>query len=679
MDRHELPRFLKKLSLVIFLFSVFCPLFSGFGISQPADLPQQTQEAVTQSQPGSGKISLDIKDMEITDVLKMLALRSGKNIVAGKNVRGKVKVFLKDVEVMDALEIILISNELAYDMKGDIINVMTDRDYEAIYGERFQDAKAVKVVKLRYAKASEVSKALNQLKSRIGKIVVDEISNTIVIMDAPQTAAQMERLAVDIDLPTQTRVFALNYSKAETMKTKLEPLLTKGIGTIQVDERTNKVVISDLESNIKAIETAVSEFDEKTKQVLIEAKILQITLNDEYKAGINWDTVFNGIRTQLGMNFNVITGSPIPTTAAGAVTAGGIHVGALEKTNYEAMVKFLQTFGKTNLLASPRIAAINNEEAKILVGTNQPYVESSTLTSSSSPTQTNYVPKFIDLGVKLYVTPTINRDGFITMKVKPEVSSTSSDYTYGPNKDTLPIVKTSQAETTVMLKDGSTIVIAGLIENREEEVVNKVPGLGDAPLIGSIFRNRTRGSATNPEKNELVIFLTPRIISGEAISPEVEKYEALTDKLEMQLTQKEIKELARQLKREDEGLSLEEKTQMAEAEKVMQETDLAAKAAKKEDATKEITMEEYYNVVRKKILEKVTENYPAAPVKGEVQLSFCVAQDGTLKGIPALLKPADPMLKESAIRSVKASSPFPAFPKNFTRSEEVFKISIVYE
>jgi len=667
--------FLKKITQVSFLFSVFCFLSSDFcfsqQFSQQMESPKQAQEGITQSQAGSNKISLDLKGMEITDVLKMLALRSGKNIVAGKNVRGKVTVFLKDVDMMAAIEIILISNELAYDMKGDIINVMTDREYEALYGERFQDAKQLKVIKLKYGKADEVSKALNQIKSRIGKIVVDNISNTIVIIDAPQIIEQMEELVNAIDLPTKTKVFALNYSKAETMKAKLEPLLTKGIGVIQIDERTNKVIITDIENNMKIIEIAVSEFDEKTKEVLIDAKILQITLNHEYQAGINWDAVFSGIKAQLGMNFNVITGSPIPTTASGAATAGGIHVGGMDtKYSAEAIIKFLEKFGKTNLLASPRIVAVNNEEAKILVGTNQPYATSQTTTPATGAATTSYQITFLDLGTKLYVTPTINRDGFVTMKVKPEVSSQGTPYTYGANQDKVPVVNTSQAETTVMAKDGTTIVIAGLIENREEEQVNQVPGLGNAPIVGSIFRNRTKGSTDNPEKKELVIFLTPHIISGEAQSEDVEKYAGLTDKLEKQLTQKEIRDISKQM----EPGSKESATK--------QEHNLNDELREKDgqgSAKRQISIDDYYDTVRKSILEKVRENYPARAVRGEVQLSFCITQDGALKGTPALLKPANPALKEAAIRSIQASSPFPPFPEYFKKKGNTFKIVIIYE
>ncbi|MBI4336132.1 MAG: hypothetical protein HY589_05700, partial [Candidatus Omnitrophica bacterium] len=342
---------------------------------------------------------------------------------------------------------------------------------------------------------------------------------------------------------------------------------------------------------------------------------------------------------------------------------GAIHIGGLD-TGYkaEALVKFLQKYGKTNLLASPRIVTINNEEAKILVGTNQPYATSQTTTPATGAATTAYTITFLDLGTKLYVTPTINRAGFITMKIKPEVSSTSANYTYGANDDTVPIVSTSQAETTVMVKDGSTVVIAGLIENREEEEVKKVPGIGDVPLIGGAFRSRTKGSTTNPEKNELVIFLTPHIISGDVSSPEVEKYGLLTGKLERQLTQKELKEVPAP------GAKVEQFNLKPQAE-----------IDQKKEAPPEMSRAQYYNMVRQTVCDKIKENYPGQGVKGEVIASFCVSSDGQLKGEPALTKPVHACLKDATIKGIRASAPFPPFPKTMTAKQEMFKIKVVYE
>ena len=119
-------------------------------VNTPVQSPQQTPAVSEVKVSGDNKISLEIKGMEVTDVLKMLAARAGLNIVIGKNVTGRATLFLKDVQVRDAFDIVISSNELAYEQKGDIINVMTQRDYELLYGERFQDRKQTRIIPLKY-------------------------------------------------------------------------------------------------------------------------------------------------------------------------------------------------------------------------------------------------------------------------------------------------------------------------------------------------------------------------------------------------------------------------------------------------------------------------------------------------------------------------------------------------
>jgi general secretion pathway protein D len=170
----------------------------------------------------------------------------------------------------------------------------------------------------------------------------------------------------------------------------------------------------------------------------------------------------------------------------------------------------------TNILSSPRITALNNEEAKILVGSTEPYVTTTTTTPATGAVTTAESVNFIDVGVKLFVTPVIHDDDYITMKIKPEVSSVTRFVTTG-NKNTIPVVETSEAETTVMVKNGVTIVIGGLIKDEKIASVSKVPILGDIPLIGLAFKNTDEIL----RKTELVIFLTPQIISGDVHIEEV--------------------------------------------------------------------------------------------------------------------------------------------------------------
>ena len=146
-----------------------------------------------QSPISAQKITLDLKGIDIIDALKIISQRTGMNVVASKSVTGKVTIFLKDVDVWDAFEIILLSNDLAYDQRNDIVNVMTGREYEAMYGERFKDKKELATVKLNYAKAVEVAKALTQVKTSIGRVVVDEGSNSLILMESSVRLRSEER------------------------------------------------------------------------------------------------------------------------------------------------------------------------------------------------------------------------------------------------------------------------------------------------------------------------------------------------------------------------------------------------------------------------------------------------------------------------------------------------------
>jgi type II secretory pathway component GspD/PulD (secretin) len=193
-----------------------------------------------------------------------------------------------------------------------------------------------------------------------------------------------------------------------------------------------------------------------------------------------------------------------------------MSIGTLSGDNYEVLIQALDSEGATNILSSPRITTLNGQEAKILVGSSEPYVTSTTTTPSSGPSTVSESVNFIEVGVKLYVTPQIHKDKFITMKLKPEISSVTRTLKTG-NNNTIPVVDTSEAETTVTVKDGITIVIGGLIKEEKILTKNKVPLLGSIPVLGAAFRN----SDDLKRKTEIVVFLTPRIITGDVPTDKV--------------------------------------------------------------------------------------------------------------------------------------------------------------
>ncbi len=463
---------------------------------------------------------LELKNMDIIDVLKLISQKSGLNIVAGRDVSGRVNLYLKDVEVRDALRIIAESNNLGFAEEDGVIKVMTQRDFQMKYGVNFGEKLQTKTIQLVNVDTLEIATVLNQMKSIMGRVIPEKNSNSIVIIDLPDKIKELTGFLKRVDTPRKTEVFTLNHATAEEVAKKLPDVLTKNVGKVEVDVRLNKLLITDLAEKMPLIEKFIEAVDGKQKEVLIEAKIVQVVLSDEYKLGVDWEAIVRNYHSlDLKSSFSVLDPSD---------KRGKVSIGTLDSDAYTALVEALKTIGTTNLLSSPRITVVNNKEAKILVGSTEPYITSTTITPSAGPTTTSESVNFIEVGVKLYVTPTIHNDGFITMQIKPEVSSVTSTVKTS-NNNTIPVVETSQAETTVIIRDGSTIVIGGLIKDEKIKSTRKIPGLGDIPLLGSVFRSQD----DTKTKTELVIFLTPRLITGDHNEDNPSMEDESSDKVSM--------------------------------------------------------------------------------------------------------------------------------------------------
>jgi len=478
--------------------------------------PEQAaqEEAIEDSSdPFSGlsrKISLDLRSMDIMDTVKFLSKQGDLNIVATKNVSGKVTLFLKDVTISDVLDMILLTNSLACEKKAGIITLMTENEYEALYGEKYTNKKETKTITLKYADPKRVGTILGNLKSSIGKVIIDDATGMIILIDTPLKIKEMEEAAVRADLSTVNRVlptvreaFELNYAKIGEIKGEITKVLTKDIGSIEVDERTNKLVVTDLPHNMEKIRKLVADFDSKTREVLVEAKIIEITLNDDFAMGVDWSKVYGLAEDSLTFTGSFPFSAPLSSSSTMKLS-----VGTLANDKYNFALTLIKSFGRVKVVSSPHIVVCNNEEAKFMVGTREAYV-TTTITTGDVTTTTSESVNFIDVGVTLYVTPTINKDGFVKMHIKPEVSSIS-DWLETTEGNQIPIVDTSNVETDVLVKDGNTIILAGLIKKTTDKDVSKMPLLGSIPVLGRLFSNV---SDTN-EKKELAIFLTPHIISG---------------------------------------------------------------------------------------------------------------------------------------------------------------------
>jgi len=605
-------------------------------------------------------ISLDLKGMDIIEVLKTLASKGDMNIVVGANVRGRVTMFLKDVDVREAFELILTANNLASDRRGEVIYVMTQRDYEQLYGEKYGDKKKAKIIQLKYAKAAEITKSLNQIKTKIGKVIVDEGSNTIVIIDAPNALSQAVELVKKLDKPTTTMVFELNYATAADIKDKIDEVLTKGVGTAQIDERTNKILITDLKDRMDEIKRILSEFDTKTQQVLIEAKIIEITLTDQYQLGVDWSTVLEDLESIVKKPVGV-RGSFGLADAGELSTGAELIVGNFGAGDYGALLQALKTVGDVNTLSTPRITVLNNEEAKILIGTSEPYA-TNTVTQSGDVATTGSDLNFLDIGVKLHVTPTINRSGFVTMKIKPEVSSSTENYTYGDPETTVPVVSTTQAETSVMIKDGTTIIIAGLIRDNRSDATSEVPYLADIPLFGFMFKKTNK----SVQKKELAIFITPHIISGETDYMEVPEKPPLG---EGRFTMPERPAFYR---RKPVKLSPGYLREKPDGEKPRMEKKVFVRPS---------TTDDYYYIIKNRILDNlaISEDDRHVSKGDKVKIFFRLYSGGNLAAEPKVTKSTNIYFSREVINAIRRAAPFPAFPLSIKEFKKDFSLEIVYD
>ena len=567
------------------------------------------------------RISLDLKGVDILDVLKLLSQKSGLNFVAGRNVSGRVTIFVNDVDVWEAFELIISANDLAYERRGDIVTVMMARDYELIYGDKFQGRTQSLVQPLKYAKVAQVATVLNQVKSAVGRVVADEATNTLVLSDVPSRLIEMQELLTQLDRPTESRVYSLNYAEAEKLKDKVQPLLSL-VGTFTFDARTNKAVISDLTEVLDKADQVVRAFDTPEGEVLIEAKIVKVDLTDEMDLGIDWQRVLSGVDVTLRNNFDSISGDII----GGSVTGSALKVVSSTNSSSSVVIEALKKITKTETLSNPRLMVSNNQEARILVGTKEAVVTVTTTVPATGSTVSSPEIKYVDVGTKLYVTPNIKYDGLIQIKIRPEVS-TSTVETFQTNR--IPIVSSTEAETNVLVKSGSTLIIGGLIDTKNARTDNRVPFLGDIPLLGLPFR----GSSDVKKKTELVVFLTPQIVL-----PDGSPYTVPAPRAQ------------------------------------------GSNGAAPGRALQDPVPAAYRQTVRQRLQGYLISQLRAAALaRGSVTVSFVLNREGALIGGQDVTSPEGEPFIVAAKAALANAQPFPPFPEGSQASEVRFRLAVEYE
>ena len=512
--------------LIIFLAAGLAGVaaFVSFAKAQTSDDAAQAIQPIMMTEPKDSlddrlarKITLDVRDMNIVDVIKFLAQKGDFNVIIAPSVQGKSTVLLHDVDIKDALDIVVISNKLAYHIDDDIIQVMAASEYEAMYGKQFSDKTEVSIVHLQYAKPSYVLAALDNMRSNRGKIIIDEDTGSVVLVDTPQSIELMKKAIAQIEQPLETMVFDLKYAKADVVAEKLRTRIdSKAVGSITADERSNEILVRVFPGRRDEVEKVIRSLDVPTKEVLIEARVLQIVINPTYDVGTDiTGPISNNGKSVASLSSSAL-GEPALNAAAAAGNAadnlannfGRVSVGNFSSNDFTAAIRALQQVSDTKILSTPQILVTNNEEAKIHIGDTVPYIVATTNGTGVNAITSDDV-RFVDVGLKLSVTPTINDDGMVTMKLTPEISEVVATIKSAEGS-TIPQVNKTEVQTSVMVRDGQTIVMAGLRNQDKVHTKKGIPGLMDIPFIGGAF-SRTSDSLTN---TEIVILITPHIVKG---------------------------------------------------------------------------------------------------------------------------------------------------------------------
>ncbi|MCL2103115.1 MAG: type IV pilus secretin PilQ [Syntrophorhabdaceae bacterium] len=424
------------------------------------------------------RISLDFKDAELTNIFRIMAEVSNLNIITTDDVKGRVTVRLVNVPWDQALDIILRSKALGATQEGNILRIAPMAVIQREEQERFNAQKIIEIAK---AEAIAREEETRTLKDGVIEII------------------------------------PVSFSKASDLLEKIKPQASR-YGVVDSDDRTNVLIVRDLPQNIERVRDLVSRLDLSTPQVLIEARIVEIDTSYTRELGVQWggqsgksngSTSFGitGTQNPLGQRLNPPSGV-IPynqpnyavnlPAATGIGSGGGIAFGFMRNNvRLDLSLSALESSGKAKIISSPKVVTVDNKEALIEQGTQIPY---STVSASGTNTQ------FIDAVLSLKVTPHITPDGRIAMQLEAKNDSQGEISATGQ-----PAINKKKATTEVLIGDGETTVIGGILQVIKIEDYAGVPWLSKIPFLGILFR-KDMNSAQN---RELLIFITPKILKGD--------------------------------------------------------------------------------------------------------------------------------------------------------------------
>ena len=435
----------------------------SLGVSSPAALePPAAAEILQEGGLIDGKeyegrrISLDFKDVPVADVLRLIAEVSDLNLIAGDEVEGNVTIRLVDVPWDQALDVILLTKGLGFVRVGNVLRIAP----------------------------ADIIKAEEELR-----------------LQERRNKETLEDLVVKLQ--------PVNYANVADMAKLVKRLLTPR-GTVNVDVRTNTLILKDIPSVIDEATALIKAIDTETPQVLIEAKIVEAALDFSRELGSVWSVGTNefedgftntGVRRNSGTpefrlhdDNNVIFGNPITSVPTALANMSAFVLN--EQFNIDVQVQAAEATGDGKVISSPRVLTLDNREAEIQQGVSIPF---QTFENGDAKLE------FIDAVLSLLVTPHVTSDKTIIMQV--EVTRNAPDDSV-PTPTGSPAIARAEARTETLVKDGQTLVIGGIYTVNESERESRVPYLHRIPVIGSAFKSRE----LTDQRKELLIFVTPRIV-----------------------------------------------------------------------------------------------------------------------------------------------------------------------
>jgi type II secretory pathway component GspD/PulD (secretin) len=428
---------------------------------------------------GPARLSIDARDTDLGDVIRLLAMQSGINLVPDGSIRPiRITLRLRDVSFDEALATIAQAYGLQAHREGRVIIVgdaaIMNRRYP---DDEFGPGTKTAVFALEHAAPDELKSALADALPAGTVVVGDKRTSSIIVSGSATTVERARRLIAALDAPalgtaTSFEAFRLRNVKASDAVKALKG--TVADNALVADDRQNVVVVAGNRELQRSAGALLASIDNPGKQVMFEVRVADLAPQiDSSNVGIQVGGAGYGSGA-LGQVPYLLTRSSLVINA---------QLNALVQT------------GHASILAQPRIATLNNKEATLLVGETYPVV--TTNLQTGYPTVTN-----IDVGVKLRLTPTIGDDGSITAELHPEYSQIM-----GFN-NAFPIVANRRVDSTLRVRDGETIVLGGLFSDIDSDTVTKLPFLGDVPVLGSVFRNRQRSHT----HDEVVFYITPHVL-----------------------------------------------------------------------------------------------------------------------------------------------------------------------